>query len=61
VNHRGQKLGDFTLDSLARQMAQGQLRILDDLKGSMIDRAWNSVVSALRSFAGQPAAEGGAP
>jgi hypothetical protein len=61
VNHRGQKLGDFSLDSLARQMAQGQLRILDDLKGSMIDRAWNSVVSALRSFAGQPTAEGGAP
>lgn len=60
VNHRGQKLGEHNLDSLARQMAQGQLRILDDLKGSMIDRAWNSVVSALRSFTGQQPAEGAA-
>lgn len=53
VNHRGQRIGDFTLDSLARQLAQGQLRILDEEKGSLIDRAWNSVLNALRSFAGQ--------
>lgn len=53
VNHRGQRIGDFTLDGLARQLAQGQLRILDEEKGSLIDRAWNSVLNALRSFAGQ--------
>ncbi|MFT3808272.1 DUF1631 domain-containing protein [Arenimonas sp.] len=53
VNHRGQRIGDFTLESLARQLAQGQLRVIDEEKGSLIDRAWNSVLNALRSFAGQ--------
>jgi hypothetical protein len=53
VNHRGQKIGDYTLDSLARLMARGEVRRIEEEKGSMIDRAWNSVVSALKSFAGQ--------
>lgn len=52
VNHRGQKNTDYTLDSLARLMAKGQLRLVEDEKGTVIDRAWSSVMSALRSFAG---------
>ena len=61
VNHRGQKVDDYTLDSLARLMAQGQARIVEEEKGSLIDRAWSSVMSALRSFAGQSPATSAAP
>ena len=58
VNHRGQKIGDYTLDSLARLMVRGEVRRVEEEKESMIDRAWNSVMTALRSFAGQgPAPE----
>ncbi|WP_281166665.1 DUF1631 family protein [Arenimonas oryziterrae] len=53
VNHRGQKVDEHTLDSLARMMVRGQVRIIDEEKGSLIDRAWNTVMNALRSFAGQ--------
>lgn len=53
VNHRGQKNTDYTLDSLARLMAKDQLRLVEEEKGTLIDRAWNSVMNALRSFVGQ--------
>ncbi|HEX5757155.1 MAG TPA: DUF1631 family protein, partial [Arenimonas sp.] len=53
VNHRGQKVGEHTLESLARAMAQGQARVVEEEKGTLIDRAWGAVVGALRSFAGQ--------
>jgi hypothetical protein len=57
VNHRGQKTGDYTLDGLARAMIQGQVKVVEEEKGTLIDRAWNTVMSALRSFAGQAPAE----
>ena len=57
VNHRGQKVGDFTLDGLAKAMIQGQVKLVEEEKGTLIDRAWNTVMSALRSFAGQAPAE----
>lgn len=57
VNHRGQKVGDFTLDGLAKAMIQGQVKLVEEEKGTLIDRAWNTVMSALRSFAGQSPAE----
>ena len=57
VNHRGQRVGDFTLDGLARQMAKGQVKLVESERGTLIDRAWGAVVTALRSFAGRvPAA-----
>ena len=52
VNHRGQKIGEHTLDGLARLMVRGEVRRVEEEKESMIDRAWSSVMSALRSFAG---------
>jgi hypothetical protein len=55
VNHRGQKVGEHTLDGLARLMVRGEARRVEEEKESMIDRAWNSVMGALRSFAGQAA------
>ena len=53
VNQRGQKVGEHTLESLARMMVQEQLFLVTEDKGSLIDRAWSGVVNALRSFAGQ--------
>ena len=51
VNQRGQKNAEYTLDSLARLMAKGQVAILEEEKSSAIDRAWENVLNALRSFA----------
>ena len=54
VNHRGQKVGDHTLEGLAKAIAQGQVKVVEEEKGTLIDRAWSTVMNALRSFAGQP-------
>jgi hypothetical protein len=51
VNHRGQKFTDLTMDALARQVARGQVSVIEEHKGSTIDRAWENVLNALRSFA----------
>ncbi|SEL64021.1 Protein of unknown function [Pseudoxanthomonas sp. GM95] len=52
VNQRGQKVGDHTLDSVARLMAREQARILTEDRGSLIDRAWQATVGKLREMAG---------
>lgn len=52
VNHRGQRIGEQSLDSLARLMARDQVRVVTEDKGRLIDRAWQATVKALRSFAG---------
>jgi hypothetical protein len=57
VNHRGQKVGEHTLEGLAKAMVQGQVKVVEEEKGTLIDRAWNTVMNALRSFAGQASAE----
>jgi hypothetical protein len=51
VNHRGQKFTDLTMDMLARQVAKGEITQVEEQKGSTIDRAWENVLNALRSFA----------
>lgn len=57
VNHRGQRVAEHSLDSLARSLAADRVRIVQSERGNLIDRAWSSVLSALRSFAGRvPAA-----
>jgi hypothetical protein len=57
VNHRGQKVGEHTLEGLAKAMVQGQVKVVEEEKGTLIDRAWNTVMNALRSFAGQAPTE----
>ncbi|MCC4619407.1 DUF1631 domain-containing protein [Xanthomonas cassavae CFBP 4642] len=57
VNHRGQKVGDHSLDGLARLMASGQARLLVEEKSRLIDRAWHATVRTLRSLAGHSPAE----
>lgn len=51
VNSRGQKNADYTLDSLARLLANGQVGIVEEEKATAIDRAWENTLNALRSFA----------
>ncbi|HYG07202.1 MAG TPA: DUF1631 domain-containing protein [Stenotrophomonas sp.] len=57
VNPRGQKIGEQSLDSLARLMASGQARIVTEEKGRLIDRAWQATVRTLRSLAGGRSAQ----
>jgi hypothetical protein len=52
INHRGQKMGDYTLDTLARSMARNQVRIVEKKKESLLDRALHSVMSLLRGGSG---------
>ena len=52
VNHRGQRVGEYTLRWLARELNRGNVHIVEADQGNMIDRAWSRIVSALRSFAG---------
>jgi hypothetical protein len=37
--------------ALIRQVAKGEVTIVEEQKGSLIDRAWENVLNALRSFA----------
>ena len=52
VNHRGQRVGEQSLDSVARLLASGQARIVTSGQARLVDRAWNAAMHALRSFAG---------
>ncbi len=51
VNQRGQKNAEYPLEGLARMLAKGTVRIVEEDKGKIIDRAWENVLNALRSFA----------
>jgi hypothetical protein len=52
VNQRGQRVGEQSLDSLARAVASGQARIVTADHSSLVDRAWHSALGALRGFVG---------
>ncbi|MDQ3494017.1 MAG: DUF1631 domain-containing protein [Pseudomonadota bacterium] len=51
VNQRGQRVGEHSLDSVARMLAHGQARIVSADRGHIVDRAWQGAINALRSFA----------
>lgn len=53
VNHRGQRVGEVTLSDLARDLHAGRAHHLHEAHLSIVDRAWNAVVGALRAFAGK--------
>jgi len=61
VNPRGQKVGEHSLDALARLMAHGQVRIVSEDKSRLIDRAWQATLRTLRSLAGPGPAAATAP
>jgi len=50
VNQRGQRVGEQSLDSLARMLASGQMRIVTVEHSSLVDRAWHSALGVLRGF-----------
>ena len=53
VNQRGQRVGEHSLDSLARMMARDQIRVVTAQRARLLDRAWHAALSALRSLAGR--------
>ncbi len=52
VNQRGQRIGEQSLDSLARLMAREQVHVVTEDKGRPIDRAWHATLGLLRNLAG---------
>jgi hypothetical protein len=61
VNPRGQKVGEHSLDALARLMAHGQVRLVSEDKSRLIDRAWQATLRTLRSLAGNSTPAEAAP
>ncbi|GAB3371241.1 DUF1631 domain-containing protein [Lysobacter rhizosphaerae] len=57
VNQRGQRVGEQSLDSLARAVAGGQARIVTVEHSSLVDRAWHSALKVLRGFIGSKGVE----
>jgi hypothetical protein len=55
VNQRGQRVGEQSLDSVARMLTRGQAKIVAAERGRLVDRAWQATLNALRSFAGRGA------
>ena len=53
VNQRGRRVGEQSLDSVARMLASGQARVVVAETGRLVDRAWLATLGALRSFAGR--------
>jgi hypothetical protein len=47
---RGTASPERTLEQIARMMARGQVRVLPNQDGGMIDRAWNALMAGLRKF-----------
>ena len=48
---------DRRANALAKAMVTGEVKLAEEEKGTLIDRAWGAVMNALRSFAGQAPAE----
>jgi hypothetical protein len=62
VNQRGVRTDEKSLEQLAREIVRGQASVVEAQKESLIDRAWNAILSTLKGFAGNlpaPAAEPG--
>ncbi|MBU8976855.1 DUF1631 domain-containing protein [Lysobacter sp. MMG2] len=52
VNQRGQRVAEQSLDSLARHMSAGRVRIVTEEKSRLVDRAWSAVMGALGQLVG---------
>jgi hypothetical protein len=48
VNVRGAKALERTIDDLARDLVRGNVRLVEDKKENLIDRAWKGIVAMLR-------------
>ena len=56
VNQRGARVEEKTLEQLAREMSRKRASVVEAPSESMIDRAWNAIVTSLKSMAGGGAA-----
>lgn len=52
VNQRGARTEERTLHQLSRDLVRKQVRIVTVEKESMIDRAWDTIVTTLKQFTG---------
>ncbi len=48
VNVRGAKAQERTIDDLARDLVRGNVRLLEENRDNLIDRAWKGIVNMLR-------------
>lgn len=53
VNQRGVRADEKTLEQLAREIVRGQASVVEAQKDTLIDRAWNAIMSTLKQFAGK--------
>lgn len=60
VNHRGQRAAEHGLEWLARELHAGRVKVVMAEQGTVIDRAWQSIMGALKSFS-QRAPAGATP
>lgn len=57
VNARGQRIGEQSLDSVARLLASGKATVVSESHTALVDRAWQSTLQLLRGLGGrEPAA-----
>lgn len=48
VNARGNRVGELALEQLARALVGGQVRLVREEPGSLVDRAWKAIMDRLR-------------
>ncbi len=53
VNTRGVKALETSLQQLARDLTRGQVALVEEESGGLIDRAWNSILRTLRGIGGR--------
>lgn len=58
VNQRGHRVGEQSLDGLARMLARGQARVVPAERSRLVDRAWHAALDALRGFGARARQEG---
>lgn len=59
VNVRGAKAQERSIENLARDLVRGNVRLVEEVRENLIDRAWKSIVAMLRGTA--PGAADGEP
>jgi len=51
VNQRGARADEMSLESLAHEIAEKRVRLLEDKRESIIDRAWSAIVRTMKNLA----------
>ena len=64
AGERGEVRAELVVDALeqlAREIVRGTARVVEANKESLIDRAWNAIMSTLKQFSAKPALVEGKP